>query len=43
MNTTATAGRILKLGNGLEVTIAENGDASAEPNTGVLLLHGGAG
>ena len=43
MNTTATAGRILKLGNGLEVTITENGDASAEPNTGVLLLHGGAG
>ncbi|HEY3880458.1 MAG TPA: alpha/beta hydrolase [Trebonia sp.] len=40
MNATATATRTLSLGDGLEVTIDERGDAAG---SGVLVLHGGAG
>ena len=43
MNMTATTARTVKLGNGLEVTIDERGDAAGSGGTGVLLLHGGAG
>jgi hypothetical protein len=43
MNATATTTRTLPLGNGLEVTINELGNAAASPGAGVLLLHGGAG
>ena len=35
--------RTISLPSGLAVTIAEYGDPTAEPGTGVLLLHGGAG
>jgi pimeloyl-ACP methyl ester carboxylesterase len=35
--------RTLKLGDGLEVTIDERGDAAESAGSGVLLLHGGAG
>ncbi|MCW2936882.1 MAG: Pimeloyl-ACP methyl ester carboxylesterase [Actinomycetia bacterium] len=42
MNTTATTARTIDLGNGLQVTIDERGDAPA-PGTAILLLHGGAG
>jgi pimeloyl-ACP methyl ester carboxylesterase len=43
MNEVATGPRTIDLSNGLRVTIDERGDATAEPGTGVLLLHGGAG
>jgi pimeloyl-ACP methyl ester carboxylesterase len=43
MNATATTARTLRLGNGLEVTFDERGDAAGSGGTGVLLLHGGAG
>jgi pimeloyl-ACP methyl ester carboxylesterase len=43
MNTTATTARTVQLGNGLEVTIDERGNAAESGGTGVLLLHGGAG
>jgi pimeloyl-ACP methyl ester carboxylesterase len=43
MNGTATTARMLRLGNGLEVTIDERGDAAGSGGSGVLLLHGGAG
>jgi pimeloyl-ACP methyl ester carboxylesterase len=35
--------RTLELGNGLQLTIDEHGDANESVGTGVLLLHGGAG
>jgi pimeloyl-ACP methyl ester carboxylesterase len=35
--------RIVKLGNGLEVSIDEHGNAAQAPRAGVLLLHSGAG
>jgi pimeloyl-ACP methyl ester carboxylesterase len=41
MNAVATGTRIVDLGNGLQVTIDERGEAAG--GTGVLLLHGGAG
>jgi pimeloyl-ACP methyl ester carboxylesterase len=40
MNATVTGARTLRLGDGLEVTIGERGDAGGP---GVLVLHGGAG
>ena len=43
MNATATTTRTLNLGNGLEITIDERGDAAESKGAGVLLLHGGAG
>ena len=43
MNTIATTNRTIDLGNGLQVTIDERGDAAEAAGTGVLLLHGGAG
>ena len=43
MNATATTSRTVKLGNGLEITIDERGDAAESGGAGVLLLHGGAG
>ncbi|MGD0559609.1 MAG: alpha/beta hydrolase [Streptosporangiaceae bacterium] len=43
MNATVTTPRTIKLGNGLEVTIDERGDATSSPGSAVLLLHGGAG
>jgi pimeloyl-ACP methyl ester carboxylesterase len=43
MSTASPASRTLNLGNGLEVTIDERGDAAESKGTGVLLLHGGAG
>jgi pimeloyl-ACP methyl ester carboxylesterase len=43
MNATATTPRTLQLGNGLEVTIDERGDAAGSAGAGVLLLHSGAG
>jgi pimeloyl-ACP methyl ester carboxylesterase len=43
MNATATTTRTVQLGNGLEVTINEHGNAAASAGAGVLLLHGGAG
>jgi pimeloyl-ACP methyl ester carboxylesterase len=43
MNATAMTTRTLQLGNGLEITIDERGDAAGSGGTGVLLLHGGAG
>ena len=35
--------RTLDLGNALQITFDERGDAGAQPAAGVLLLHGGAG
>lgn len=35
--------RTTDLGNGLQITIGEHGDANEAAGTGVLLLHGGAG
>jgi pimeloyl-ACP methyl ester carboxylesterase len=35
--------RALELGNALQITIDESGDADAAGGAGVLLLHGGAG
>src|ERR1700722_10894514 len=43
MNATATTTRTIDLGNGLQVTIDERGDAAAAPGAAVLLLHSGAG
>ncbi|MCW2894650.1 MAG: Pimeloyl-ACP methyl ester carboxylesterase [Actinomycetia bacterium] len=43
MNATATTTRTVQLGNGLEITINEHGNAAASAGAGVLLLHGGAG
>src|ERR1700722_367248 len=43
MNATATTTRTLQLGNGLEVTIDERGDAAEAAGSAVLLLHSGAG
>jgi pimeloyl-ACP methyl ester carboxylesterase len=43
MNAIAITARTIELGNGLEVTINERGDAAASPRAGVLVLHGGAG
>lgn len=43
MNATATTTRTLQLGNGLEITIDERGDAAGAAGSGVLLLHSGAG
>lgn len=44
MTTTATTTtRTLKLGNGLEITIEEHGDAIESEGRGMLLLHGGGG
>lgn len=43
MNATATTLRTLRLGDGLQVTFDERGDAARSGGTGVLLLHGGAG
>lgn len=41
--TTTTTTRTLNLGHGLEITIDERGERTKAPDTGVLLLHGGAG
>jgi pimeloyl-ACP methyl ester carboxylesterase len=35
--------RTVELGNGLQITVDERGDANASAGSGVLLLHGGAG
>jgi pimeloyl-ACP methyl ester carboxylesterase len=44
MNATATTTtRTVQLGNGLEVTIDERGDAAGAAGAGVLVLHGGGG
>ena len=43
MNATAATPRTLRLGNGLEITIDERGDADGAAGRGVLLLHSGAG
>jgi pimeloyl-ACP methyl ester carboxylesterase len=43
MNTITTTTRVINLGNGLQVTIGERGDAAGAAGAGVLLLHGGAG
>jgi pimeloyl-ACP methyl ester carboxylesterase len=43
MNAIAITDRTIELGNGLQVTINERGDAAESPRAGVLLLHGGAG
>jgi pimeloyl-ACP methyl ester carboxylesterase len=43
MNAIATDSRTIDLGNGLQVTIDERGDAAAAPGAAVLLLHSGAG
>src|SRR5258708_26326841 len=43
MNATATTARTITLGNGLQVTIDERGDAAEAAGSAVLLLHGGAG
>src|SRR5580692_1267220 len=43
MNAIATDSRTIDLGNGLQVTIDERGDATAAPGAAVLLLHSGAG
>lgn len=43
MNATATTTRSVQLGNGLEITIDERGDAAKSEGVGFLLLHGGAG
>lgn len=43
MSATATTTRTVQLGNGLEVTIDERGDAAGAAGAGVLVLHGGAG
>ena len=43
MNAIAITARTIELGNGLEVTINERGDAAASPRAGVLVLHSGAG
>jgi pimeloyl-ACP methyl ester carboxylesterase len=43
MNAITATKRTIELGNGLQVTIDERGDATASPGTGVLLLHSGAG
>jgi pimeloyl-ACP methyl ester carboxylesterase len=43
MNATTATARTLDLGNGLEITIDERGDAAGSGGAGALLLHGGAG
>lgn len=43
MSATATTSRTLQLGNGLEVTIDERGDAATAGGTGILILHSGTG
>jgi len=43
MNAGTTSTRVLKLGDGLEVTVEERGDAAGSAGAGVLLLHSGAG
>jgi len=43
MNTTPATPRTVDLGNGLQVTIDEKGDAAASGGTGILVLHGGGG
>jgi pimeloyl-ACP methyl ester carboxylesterase len=43
MNAIAAISRTIDLGNGLQVTIDERGDAAEAAGTGVLVLHGGAG
>jgi pimeloyl-ACP methyl ester carboxylesterase len=43
MNVISTTARTLQLGNGLEVTIDERGDAAQSPGTAVLVLHSGGG
>jgi pimeloyl-ACP methyl ester carboxylesterase len=43
MKAIATDSRSIGLGNGLQVTIGERGDAAEASGAGVLLLHGGAG
>jgi pimeloyl-ACP methyl ester carboxylesterase len=43
MNASAASSRTLKLGDGLEITIEERGDAARSAGAGVLLLHSGAG
>jgi pimeloyl-ACP methyl ester carboxylesterase len=43
MNAVATTARTIDLGNGLQVTLGEHGDAGSSAGEGVLLLHGGAG
>ena len=35
--------RTLELGNGLQISVDERGDANESGGSGVLLLHGGAG
>jgi pimeloyl-ACP methyl ester carboxylesterase len=42
MNATAV-NRIVRLGDGLEITIDERGDTAGRPGSAVLLLHSGAG
>ncbi|HEY3866737.1 MAG TPA: alpha/beta hydrolase [Actinocrinis sp.] len=43
MTASAPTTRTVNLGNGLEVAIEERGAAADAPDTGLLLLHGGAG
>ena len=43
MNATATTTRTVQLGDGLEITIDERGDAARSGGAGLLVLHGGAG
>jgi pimeloyl-ACP methyl ester carboxylesterase len=43
MNTTLPTTRTIDLGNGLQLTIDEKGDAVASGGTGILVLHGGGG
>src|SRR5579871_505901 len=43
MNATPATTRTIDLGNGLQVSIDEKGDAATSGGTGILLLHGGAG
>jgi pimeloyl-ACP methyl ester carboxylesterase len=42
-STPTAATRTLELGNGLEITIQEYGDATESKGRGMLLLHGGGG
>jgi pimeloyl-ACP methyl ester carboxylesterase len=43
MNATPVTTRTIDLGNGLQLTIDEKGDAAASGGTGILVLHGGGG
>lgn len=43
MNTTPATTRTMDLGDGLQVTVDEQGDAAASGGTGILVLHGGGG